>query len=96
MPKLKLVHAWSRFLDLDLDNNCQTQTDIAARGLVDREPGIDPVTHMGGGKADSVRWIAWRTTYKNPLVCLRFCGTPAYGGHFEKWPLSASASNYML
>jgi len=25
---------------------------------IDHEPGIDPATHLGGGKPDDVRWIA--------------------------------------
>ena len=39
--------------------------------IVDHEPAIDPGTHLGGGKADKVRWIAQGPTYHNHLVCLK-------------------------
>jgi len=44
------------------------------------------------GKIDKVRWIAQGPTYQNHLVCLKSSGAPD-GGHFKKWPPSASASN---
>ena len=59
---------------------------LCGLGIVDRQLSIDPATHMGGGKADNVRWIAQGPTYQNQLVCLRSSGTPVSGGHFPKWP----------